>query len=73
MTPKTFHWNGSDLPEEFRSLPPGRYLVEPVDQPYVPTPDEEAAIMQGIAELNAGQSLPLEEVIADLRTRIRAK
>lgn len=38
-------WNGKDLPPEFRDLPAGRYVVEPVDDE-VPalSPDEEAGV-----------------------------
>jgi hypothetical protein len=38
-------WNGTDLPAEFRDLPPGLYVVEPVDsEAPALSPDEEAGI-----------------------------
>lgn len=37
-------WNGKDLPPEFLELPAGRYVVEPVEEAPVLTPEEEAGI-----------------------------
>ena len=37
-------WNGKDLPPEFLELPTGRYVVEPVEEAPVLTPEEEAGI-----------------------------
>ena len=33
MEPKLIKWDGCHIPEELRSLPPGRYAIEPVDHP----------------------------------------
>jgi len=35
-----FHWNGRDLPQELRDLPPGTYVVESVDQTPLLTEEE---------------------------------
>ena len=37
-------WNGKDVPAEFLELPAGRYVVEPVEEAPVQTPEEEAGI-----------------------------
>ena len=31
MAGARIHWNGKDLPDELRDLPPGTYVVEPID------------------------------------------
>jgi hypothetical protein len=33
-------WDGEHVPAEMRSLPPGRYLVEPLDEAVALTPEE---------------------------------
>jgi hypothetical protein len=40
-------WNGRDLPDELRSLPPGRYLIEEyTGQPLDVAPEEDDALRQ---------------------------
>jgi hypothetical protein len=58
-------WNGKDLPLEFGDLPPGRYLVESVDDgaPSL-SPDEEAGIEVALESYRRGR-------VVDAR-RIRA-
>jgi hypothetical protein len=48
-------WNGKDIPEGLRSLPPGRYVVEQVEEAPVLTPDEEEGIREAIRSLEAGE------------------
>ena len=55
-------WDGKNVPDEMRSLPPGRYVVEPVDEAIALTPDEEEGIRQAMASIEAGQGRTLEEV-----------
>lgn len=55
-------WDEKNVPEELRSLPPGRYVVEPVDESFVLTPEEESGIRQAMDSLEAGQGSSLEEV-----------
>lgn len=59
---RTLHWNGKDLPEELRELPPGTYVVESVDQPPLLTPDEEAGLIAALASLQAGKGRTIEQV-----------
>ena len=56
------NWDGKNLPEELRSLPPGRYVVEPIDEGMALTPDEERGIRQAMTSLEAGQGSSLDEV-----------
>jgi hypothetical protein len=55
-------WDGKNVPEEMRSLPPGRYVVEPIDEAVALNPDEEEGIRQALASLESGQGRSLEEV-----------
>ncbi len=50
------HWNGKDLPEELRDLPPGKYVVESVDAVSPPlTSDEEDGIRKALASRDASR------------------
>lgn len=53
------HWNGTDLPEELRSLPAGKYVVERADDSL--TPDEEEGLIQALDSLRAGKGISHEE------------
>jgi hypothetical protein len=68
---KVINWNGRDLPEEIRKmlpeglrdLPPGRYVVEPVDQTPELTPEEEDGLIQALREDDAGgETYTLDDV-----------
>jgi hypothetical protein len=59
---RTLHWNGKDLPEELRGLPPGTYVVESVDQPPLLTDDEETGLIAALASLQAGKGCTREQV-----------
>jgi hypothetical protein len=41
--PRVLLWNGRDLPEELRGLPPGTYLLERLDDPEEAAPAPKAA------------------------------
>jgi len=56
-------WNGKDLPAEFRDLPPGRYVVEPVDsEAPAPSPDKEAGIEAAIESHRQGRAVDAKRV-----------
>ena len=61
---RVLDWDGENLPEEMRSLPPGRYVVAPAGEAVVLTSDEEAGLRRAIASLNAGRGRSLDEVRA---------
>jgi len=71
---KVIHWNGTDTPEELRSLPPGSYRVVPVesDDGFELTPELEAKIEAGIRSAREGRVVSLEEADARLRATIAA-
>ncbi|MFZ5469230.1 MAG: hypothetical protein ACOZIN_07290 [Myxococcota bacterium] len=59
---RVIDWDGKNVPDEMRSLPPGRYVVDPIDETIPLTADEEEGIRQAMASLGAGQGRSLEEV-----------
>lgn len=59
---RVVEWDGKNVPDEMRSLPPGRYVVEPIDEDISLTSDEEEGIRQAMASLEAGQGRSLEAV-----------
>jgi hypothetical protein len=67
MEPKVIDWDGSHVPESLRSLPPGRYAIEPVDQLGPLSEDEERGILAGLDELDGGRGIPLADVVREIR------
>jgi hypothetical protein len=67
MEAKILEWNGSELPSLLRDLPPGRYLIEPLDEDVVLSEEEEAGLLSAIEELDAGGGHPIGEVLARVR------
>jgi hypothetical protein len=56
-------WNGKDLPDELRRLPPGDYVLEPVASASPPlTPEEEEGIRKALASRDAGRIVSHEDV-----------
>ena len=54
-------WNGRDLPDELRELPPGRYVVESIDSAPALTAEQEDGLLAALAEADAGQGVDIEE------------
>ncbi|MEK6632532.1 MAG: hypothetical protein AABY94_04395 [Nitrospirota bacterium] len=66
MEPKVIEWDGSHVPKELRSLPPGRYAIESVDRVGTLTEEEEAGILAGLTDLDAGKGIPLSDVVREI-------
>lgn len=66
MAPTIIEWDGRQMPEQLRSLPPGRYVVEPLDEVNL-TADEEAGIATALDALDAGRGISLADVVSQLR------
>ncbi len=64
-------WNGKDIPEGLRSLPPGRYVVEQVEEAPVLTPDEEEGIREAIRSLESGEGRSLRQVRSTLSATLK--
>jgi hypothetical protein len=63
-------WNGSDVPDALRALPAGRYVVEPVDEAPVLSPDEEDGLIQALESLRAGRGVEHEQVRSRVLKRV---
>lgn len=64
-------WNGTDLPEELRGLPAGRYVVEPLDDVPLVALEEDAGLELALDALEHGGGLDEAEarrlVVATVR------
>ena len=58
---RVLKWNGRDLPDELRELPPGRYVVESVDSAPELTPEQEDDLVAALREADEGHGVSLEE------------
>ena len=59
---KAIHWNGTDLPNGLQTLPPGRYVLQSVDDVAVLTPEEERRIRAALESLDDGKGLSQKDV-----------
>lgn len=64
-------WDGEHLPEELRSVPPGRYLLEVVDGGESLTPEAEQGLRDALDQSDAGQGLSLADVVREIRANSR--
>ncbi|MCB9745785.1 MAG: hypothetical protein H6740_24635 [Alphaproteobacteria bacterium] len=67
---EVLNWNGQDLPEELRELPAGRYELRPASDSSTLTPEQDAGLIRGLRELDEGQGVPHDEVVARWRDRL---
>jgi predicted transcriptional regulator len=70
MPETVIEWDGTHLPSELRELPPGRYVVAPLDGEIELSEEEDAAVRLGLDQAEAGQVVPYEQVMRKLRERI---
>jgi hypothetical protein len=66
-----FDWDGTNLPDEIRQLPPGRYLVYPFEGIDELTEEEDAGIQLALDQIEAGEDIPAAEVTREIRSRAR--
>jgi hypothetical protein len=59
---RVLKWNGKDVPEELRSLPAGRYVVEAIDEAPALTPEEEEGLIEALRALDRGEGESTKEV-----------
>jgi hypothetical protein len=53
------NWNGKGIPDELRALPPGRYVIEAVDEAPELTDDEQEGIEAALASVRQGKGISL--------------
>lgn len=66
MKKKVIQWDGKNLPEALKTIPPGQYALEPIDEAPL-TDAQEQGIRDALKQLDAGQGRSLAEVISELR------
>jgi hypothetical protein len=49
------NWNGKGIPDELRALPPGRYVIEVVDEAPELTDDEQEELETALASVRQGR------------------
>ncbi len=62
-------WNGADLPNELRSLPAGKYVIQRADDTL--TPDDEQGLIAALDSLRADKGIAHDEARARLLQRAR--
>ena len=67
MESTVIDWDGTHVPSELRKLPPGRYVVEPVDESGHLTREEENGILAALDQLDAGRGIPLTDLVRQIR------
>ena len=67
MGTKVIKWDGVHLPNELKTLPPGQYAIEPLEQIEPLTEEEEKGILAGLGGLDAGKGIPLADVVREIR------
>ncbi len=67
MAATVIDWDGETVPSQLHLLPPGRYVVTPAEDAPAPlSPDEDAAVAEGLDDLRAGRVATLEAVRREL-------
>ena len=64
-------WNGADLPEALRNLPPGRYVVEAVDNAPLLSEVQDQQLRHALQVAHDDQGVDHGEAEARLRARLR--
>ena len=59
---RVLKWNGKDVPQELRSLPAGRYVVEAVDETTTLTSEEEAGLVEALQAIDRGEGESTQKV-----------
>lgn len=61
-------WNGTDLPDELKRLPAGRYVVELIEEASELSQNEEDGLLRALESVRSGQGVEL----AAARARVLA-
>ena len=64
------NWNGVDVPEEFKALKKGRYVLVPLDDPPELTEEQEAGLEAALASVRAGEGLSRDEAYAKAKASL---
>jgi hypothetical protein len=64
------NWNGVDVPEEFKALKKGRYVLVPIDEPPELTEEQEAGLEAALSSIREGHGLSRDEAFAKLKSSL---
>ena len=67
MRPVIIEWDGIHVPRDFQELPPGRYILEPLDETPSLALEEEDGLIAALDQLDAGRGIPLTDVVRIIR------
>jgi hypothetical protein len=73
VRPIFIEWDGTNVPKELQKLPPGSYLIGPAYEMWDEdelTPEEEAGIEHALAQVEAGEVIPYEEAMRQIRAEL---
>ena len=65
------NFDGKALPEEMKSLPSGRYVLQSVDDIFALTREEESGLEEAARSLDRGEGLAPDEFRAELEGNSR--
>lgn len=60
-------WDGEHVPEALKNEPPGRYVLQSVDEEVPLTEEEDRGLRQALDQLDAGQGRSLADVIREIQ------
>lgn len=66
----TLTWNGIDLPDELRKLPPSRYVITTDETPGL-APEQELGLARALSSLDQGQGLAHSKVLDRIDKLVR--
>lgn len=64
-------WNGKDIPEALRDLPPGRYVLESADEAPALSEEEEDGLRRALASVASGKGRSADEVRRTISDALR--
>lgn len=67
MAGTVIDWDGKTVPRGLKVLPPGRYVITPAGEKGSRlSPEEDAAVREGLDDLKAGRVAPLRSLREEL-------
>ena len=67
MNKPVIHWDGKNLPRGLRDVPPGQYVLEPLQDTTPLSDEEERGLQEALRQLDAGMGKSLAEVVGEIR------
>ena len=68
---KVVDWNGRDVPDALRGLPPGRYVLQPVEDLVEIDADDDHGLQRALDELDRGEGVDHADVLDPARRAAR--